>query len=51
MIKSPLDGNLTILLLHPEYINLMDKYARDFGFDFDKINYLNMRARVVFDFV
>ena len=36
---------------YPEYIELINKYASDFGFDFGKINYLNMRPKVVFEFV
>ena len=49
--NPPVFLRMTDTKYYPEYINLMDKYARDFGFDFDKINYLNMIARVVFDFV
>jgi hypothetical protein len=35
---------------YQQYIDLMNKFAKDFDFDFEKINYLNMKPRIVFDF-
>ena len=36
---------------NPKYINLMDEFAKDFNFNFEKINYLNMKIKIGFEFV
>jgi hypothetical protein len=34
---------------YPDYIELANKYLEELNYDFSKINYLNMKLRIVFD--
>lgn len=47
--NPPLFLRLHEWLYIPEYISLIDEYAKDFKFNFEKTNYLNMKPKIVYE--